>query len=345
MSDGAFCTTVVEDDVVVRYPDPAGAAESVRLWSEVDLPEPTLSKVGDGWELRLTDLPVDRLEYLLDVDGDHRLDPTNPQTVDGAFGEHSWVGLRSYAPPAWLEEPQVPSEQVDLVVEDTPAGDVEATLWSPADADAAEPLPMLLVHDGPEMATYGELLTWAGAGIAAGRLPRIRVALLAPGPRNERYSANPAYAAALTGHVLPDLLAAAPSNHRPVLVGQSLGGLAALHAAWTSPATFAGLMLQSGSFFTPELDPQESDFEYWDEVTGFVRSVLAASQAAPEAPAVAMTCGTAEENLANNRLVRDHLMAVGMEVSWGEVRQAHTWTCWRDVLDPHLTQLVRKVWT
>jgi enterochelin esterase-like enzyme len=345
MSETAFRTAVDGDAVVVRYPDPAGDAGSVRLWSELDLADPALGPVDGGWELRIPDLPVDRLEYLFDVDGGHRLDPTNPQTVDGAFGEHSWVGLPAYAPPAWLGAPLAPSERAGLVVEDTPAGDVEVTVWAPADADGDEPLPLLLVHDGPEMATYGELLTYAGAGIAAGVLPRLRVALLAPGPRNERYSANPAYAAALTGDVLPALLAACPSLHRPVLVGQSLGGLAALHAAWTSPGTFAGLMLQSGSFFTPDLDPQESGFEYWDEVTGFVATVLDATQGAPDAPAVAMTCGSAEENHANNLLVRDHLRAVGLDVTWGEVRQAHTWTCWRDLLDPHLTDLLRKVWT
>jgi enterochelin esterase family protein len=345
MRDSGFCTTVDGDDVVVRYPDPGGDAESVRLWSEIELGEPTLARVEQGWELRLHDLPVDRLEYLLEVDGDQQLDPTNPQTVDGAFGEHSWVALPSYGPPAWLSEPEIPSKQVDLLVEGTAAGDIDATLWAPADADPAEPLPLLVVHDGPEMAMYGELLTWAGAGIAAGRLPRLRVALLSPGARNERYSANPAYASALSADVLPVLRETAAVKQRPVLVGQSLGGLAALHAAWTSPGTFAGLMLQSGSFFTPELDPQESDFEYWDEVTGFVATVLAATQAAPDAPSVAMTCGTAEENLANNLLVRDHLISVGLDVTWGEVRQAHTWTCWRDVLDPHLTQLVRKVWT
>jgi enterochelin esterase-like enzyme len=345
MSETAFRTAVDGDAVVVRYPDAAGAAGSVRLWSELDLADPALGRVDAGWELRIPDLPVDRLEYLFDVDGGRRLDPTNPLTVGGAFGEHSWVGLPAYAPPAWLAAPQAPSEQAGLVVEDTPAGDVEVTVWSPADADGAEPLPLLLVHDGPEMATYGEMLTWAGTGLAAGVLPRLRVALLAPGPRNERYSANPAYAAALTDDVLPALLAACPSHHRPVLVGQSLGGLAALHAAWTSPGTFAGLMLQSGSFFTPDLDPQESGFEYWDEVTGFVATVLDATQGAPDAPSVAMTCGSAEENHANNLLVRDHLREVGLDVTWGEVRQAHTWTCWRDLLDPHLTDLLRKVWT
>ena len=47
-----------------------------------------------------------------------------------------------------------------------------------------------------------------------------------------------------------------------------------------------------------------------------------------------MTCGTAEENLANNLAMRDHLRDVGMNVAWGEVRQGHTWTCWRDSLAP-----------
>ena len=92
-----------------------------------------------------------------------------------------------------------------------------------------------------------------------------------------------------------------------MLTGQSLGALAALHAAWTSPATFAGLLLQSGSFFTPELDPQEADFESWDEVTGFVASRAGRHPGRAGCPPVAMTCGTAEENVANNRLLRDHL--------------------------------------
>ena len=103
-------------------------------------------------------------------------------------------------------------------------------------------------------------------------------------------------------------------------------------------------MLQSGSFFTHELDPQESGFGYFDQVTGFVATVMAARRAAPRAPYVAMTCGTAEENVANNLAMRDHLRDVGLDVSWGEVRQGHTWTCWRDSLHPHLADLLKKAW-
>ena len=118
----------------------------------------------------------------------------------------------------------------------------------------AAPLPLLLVHDGAEMDAYGGVVRYAATR------PPMRVALLGPGSdRDERYAANPAYAAALVDEVLPAITDAFETTHRPVLLGQSLGALAALHAAWTAPGTFAGLMLQSGSFFTPEHDPQEAE--------------------------------------------------------------------------------------
>ena len=217
-------------------------------------------------------------------------------------------------------------------------------MWAPAETRVDDPLPLLVSHDGPEMDTYGGLTAYAAALIASGTLPPFRVALVAPGPRNKRYAANPAYSRALTNRLVPALTESVATRGRPVLVGQSLGALAALHAAWTSPATWAGLFLQSGSFFTPLLDAQESGFELWREVTGFVSSVMAAEQAAPDAPPMTLVCGSAEENYANNLALRDHLGAVGVEVGWGEVRDGHTWTCWRDTLDPHLTGLLTRVW-
>lgn len=334
MTDGTFRTTVDGDVVVVRLPDPGGTARKIRLWSDLDLGDTTFDEVEGGWELRLTDLPVDRLEYLLDIDGDLSPDPLNPQLVDGAFGAHSWVALDDYRPPAWLDAPTVSGESRAMQV-----GDVDLVVWEPPGADH-----LLLAHDGPEMAAYGGLLDFVASAIAAGTIPSTRVALLDPGPRNQRYAASPGYAATLGEEIVPALLAASPTTAPPVLLGQSLGGVAALHAAWTSPSVYAGLLIQSGSFFTPELDAQEKDFECWDEVTSFVASLLAATQAAPDAPAVAMTCGSAEENLANNRLMFDHLRSTGVDVTWGETRQAHTWTCWRDLLDPHLTDLLRRVW-
>ena len=123
-------------------------------------------------------------------------------------------------------------------------------------------------------------------------------------------------------------------------MGQSLGALAALHAARRFPGTFGGLFLQSGSFFTPTLDPQESHFSRFAEVTGFVSTLY--STPPPEDVPISIVCGTAEENLANNRALTVRLRAFGADVAWGEVADGHTWTTWRDLLDPHLADLLHR---
>lgn len=337
-----FVTAVEDDEIVFRLADPA--APSVSLWSDLNLVDKQLAKVEGGWELRIPHPPVDRIEYLFDVAGQLTVDLGNPRVVPGAFGDHSWLPLPAYVEPAWLTREHAPGDLVSATLETTPVGAVDLQVWSPSGLAAGTPAPLLLSHDGPEMAAYGGLVDYVAAMVADGTLPPLRLALLAPGARNERYAANSAYAKTLTEHVVPHLVECCPTDRPIVLMGQSLGGLAALHAAWTTPGVFGGIFCQSGSFFTPKLDPQESGFRYFKEITGFVATVLAAESPAPGAPVTGIVCGTAEENHDNNRLLADHLARIGADVSWGEVHDGHTWTCWRDLLDPHLTDLLTKVW-
>ncbi|MFL6175114.1 MAG: hypothetical protein ACJ715_00570, partial [Ornithinibacter sp.] len=58
-----------------------------------------------------------------------------------------------------------------------------------------------------------------------------------------------------------------------------------------------------------------------------------------------MTCGTLEENLANNRIMARALAAQGYDVTLREVRDVHNYTAWRDALDPGLTEVLRRVWS
>jgi len=339
-------TAVEDEQVAFRLADPEHERDAVRVWSDLDLGRDlAMSSVPGGWELRMPIPPVDCLEYLFETDGHGEPDPGNPDLVDGAFGAHSWLAMPGYQAPGWLEAEPVPGVRRPMRVDRTPVGRIELSVWQPEGVPDRRPLPVLVAHDGPEIDEYGELTRYVAALIGTGELPPMRVALVAPGPRDERYAANPAYATALTAHVVPRLLRRFPSDHRPVLSGQSLGALAALYIAWTSTPTFAGLFLQSGSYFTPDLDPQEAGYPHFAAVTEFVSLLRAARAPAPGAPKVAMTCGTVEENLANNRLVRDHLAKIGLDVTWGDVRQGHTWTCWRDTFDPHLTGLLNTVWT
>ncbi len=344
-------TSAVEGaEVAFRLDDPEHDLSAVRLWVELGLPGESLDfdEVAGGWELRLPRPTVHRMEYLFEVtgaDGEHArtIDPSNPQLVDGPFGEHSVLELPGYTAPAWAEIEPVPGALRPLAVTGSPLGTVELQVWSPADADPTEPLPLLVSHDGPELAAYAGLTQYVGALVADEELPRVRVALVSPGRRNAWYSADVDYAAALTHLVLPEVRAAYATRDDVVLMGASLGALAALHAEWLHPGTFAGLFLQSGSFFTLDTDPQEEDFSGFAAVSAFVRRVLDAP-AAVSSPAVGMTCGSAEENVHNNRVMAARLSELGWEVSFAESPDVHNFTSWRDTLDPHLTALLQRVW-
>jgi len=211
-------------------------------------------------------------------------------------------------------------------------------IWSPADARDRDRLPLLVANDGPEYAELAELTDYCAAMIARGALPPHRVALVAPGARNEWYSASPLYAGALVRGVLPAVAAEVAVRGAPVAMGASLGALAMLHAQHRHPGTFAGLFLQSGSFFTPEHDIQERGFERWARVTAFVAEVLSGGVGSGAAPAV-LTCGAGEENIHNNRE-----MAAALGEHLHELGDLHNYTAWRDALDPHLTNLLAALW-
>lgn len=337
-------------EVVFRLADPDHSLSGVRLWQDLAIPGDRLefAQVDGGWELRLPRPSVHRMEYMFEVRDDDGevtlgLDPSNPLVVGGAFGEHSWLELPGYVAPGWIDVEPVQSTIDDLPVTGTPVGDIEVRVWSPADADAAEALPLLLSHDGPEFMTYAGLTHYVGAMVAGGGLPGLRLALLRPGERNPWYAANDDYAATLVKHALPAVTAAYATEAEPVLMGASLGALAALHAEWKHPGTFGGLFLQSGSFFTLQTDPQEADFSHFAAVTGFVTEVLAATDP-PSRPMIVMTSGSVEENVHNNRVMSAHLGSLGYDVEYGETPDVHSFTAWRDALDPYLTALLLRVW-
>jgi enterochelin esterase family protein len=157
----------------------------------------------------------------------------------------------------------------------------------------------------------------------------------------EWYSASTAYAKSLALDLLPQVTRFLRAEGPVIGAGVSLGALAMLHAQRRHPASFAGLFLQSGSYFQPRLDPQESGFARWLRIVRFVGRVRRATSG-PAVP-VALTCGAVEENLANNRAMAHYLRLQEYAVSFAENGDAHTWVGWRDALDPHLTSLLQRV--
>jgi enterochelin esterase-like enzyme len=328
--------------------DPRPGLRTVRLVQEIGLPGPLpLASAHGQWRLRLRLPEVDRMEYLYEVeDGDGRrssiTDPGNPRRAGGVFGDKSEVRFPRYREPPWLAGTEVDHGEISLEGMDrSSAGDLAGTLWYPRTLPAGQPAPLVVVHDGPEYAARGMFTRYLGVEVAAGRLPPLRAALLEPGDRNRRYAANRSYALALRGTLLGTVASVAPATVR-IGVGVSLGGLAMLHAHRCCPGLFDGLLLQSSSFFTPQLDPQERHFSGFAPVTSFVVDLHAAAADDRPVPTV-LTCGIAEENLANNQRMAASLVRLGYPARMVEVRDAHNYTAWRDALHPHFTSLVTEV--
>jgi enterochelin esterase family protein len=299
------------------------------------------------WTLRWPWPEADRLEYLLELtrrDGRRELvlDPANPLRAPAPFGPKSVLERPGYEPPAWIDDEESPAGELRPHALRTRYGPLEALVWSPVDSEPEEPLPLLVVHDGPEFAEYSALPRFLDHAVAFGEVPLLRAALLPPpGNRNETYSASARYARAMAR----DVAGALPVSGRPpVLMGASLGALAALHLHWTGALRPAALFLQSGSYFRRRTDRQESGFPHFERISRFVGRVLGGRGAVPSVT-VTLTCGTAEENLANNRLLAGALAAHGHDVALVEHRDAHNWVSWRDVFFPHLVDLLLRAWT
>jgi enterochelin esterase-like enzyme len=325
-----------------RLADPERRYAAVRLCSDLPLSdrERSYQRDGDEWVLELDPPDITRLEYHVEVaeqDGATQTgpDPGNPLRAPGAFGEKSVLLLPGYEPPAWLDAPTVEGRYEDFAIRGRGLGaNVTGRIWSP---DTDEPLPLLVAHDGPEYDKLASLTRYSAAMIAAGTLPPHRVALLAPGPRDEWYSASALYARALYVDVIPAL----PAAGQPVGMGASLGALAMLVTQRRAPGTFAGLFLQSGSFFMPRFDSQESGFVRYARIVRVVRRILRTT--ARPIP-VQLTCGVAEENVFNNRVMARSLAEQGYEARLDEVPDLHNYTAWRDAFHPHLTRLLERMW-
>jgi enterochelin esterase family protein len=332
-----------------RLADPGRRLAGVRLWQEVRIPADQLGfrRSGDDWRLDITRPPVNRMEYLYELrypDGRTQLvtDPAGSRLAPGAFGEKSVLEFPEYEPPRWLTAATEPGGGDTFELPVRALGEaVSVRTWAPAGTAAGEPLPLLVAHDGPEYAALAGLTSYLAAGVAGGWLPRLRAALLAPGPRDRWYSANTRYTRALTQVVIAALTGRLATTVT-VGMGASLGGLAMLHAHCRYPGVFGALFLQSGSFFRPSLDAHERGFPYYPRIVRFTGSIQHGSL--PDHPVpVALTCGVIEENAGNNRLMAQTMRAAGYPVTLHEVPDMHNYTAWRDAFDPHLTRLLARV--
>ena len=340
---------VTADHVVFRLPDPEHQLDGVRLevdWILGDI-NPEFTWADGIWSLWIARPDAWRLEYQLTLrrqgDTTWTSDPGNPRRVPNPFGDKSEIRFPDYREPNWLLT--APAGSLRTVTTSSGRLDqpVPVRLWCPTGLHSDTTAPLLLVHDGSDMAERGSLLAWA---TSMSRDRPIRVALLDPphGLRDTWYAAHPDYSDHLADIVLPALTALVLTG--PVIgLGASLGALSMLALQRRHPGSISALALQSGSFFTKELDSQESGYSYFQQICAAVRLMSAgpdmSTDSTPRPVPVAITVGSIEENRFNNEAMAAALKRQHHPVTVRVVPDAHTMIGWRDAWFPALDELIR----
>ncbi|WP_395293634.1 enterochelin esterase [Kitasatospora hibisci] len=215
---------------------------------------------------------------------------------------------------------------------------VDVHLPAGAGAEAgAGPLPVLVLLDG-EM--WGEVLAVGDTldNLAADGVIPPTAALLVHtmGPvRPEDLSCNPDFVDLLADRLLPWAAAEHGTTLAPdrtVVAGQSAGGLTAAFAAFRRPDRFGNALCQSGSFWWP-------DGTEFDAGSEWLTRQFAAEQL--REARFWIEVGLQEWMLlAQNRHLRDVLVARGYDVAYREFNGGHDYACWRGGLADGLVHLL-----
>ena len=172
---------------------------------------------------------------------------------------------------------------------------------------------------------------------------RSRAALIQPVDRNETYSASALYAAALVRELLPEIAervaARASASGWARASGRSRCCTRTRATRRRSTACSSSRAASSASAGTRSSRASAA--------TSASRGSSGPCCEAREPPARSrsrFTCGTAEENRAEQpRGGRGPARAGLPRAGSREIRDAHTWTCWRDAFDPDLPALIEAV--
>ncbi len=125
-------------------------------------------------------------------------------------------------------------------------------------------------------------------------------------------------------------------------MGASLGALAMLHAHVATRSRSTGCCSSRAASSASAPTSRSRASLATARITRFIGTVLRGVDVERTIP-IAITCGTGEENNANNRALADALVEQGYPAWLAEIRDGHTWTCWRDSFDPHLPALIEAV--
>ena len=297
------------------------------------------------WLLRFA-LPAEsRFEYKFEVQRggatEWITDPLNPNRAADPFGANSVCQGFGYLPPEWsLPDAAARTGSFEeFALDSKHLGRRRVPLYVPARFRRSRRYPLLVLHDGSDYVRYAQLKTVLDNLIHRLEIPPLIVALTDSPDRLHEYVGLNAHADFLVEDLLPAVAARVPLDPDAAArgaMGASLGGVAALHAAWRHPGVFGRLLLQSGSFAFTDLGENKRGPTF-EPVVRFMN----AFRARPGRPAerIYLSCGIYESLIYENRSLVPLLQAARIQLRYEEARDGHNWQNWRDRLRAGLTFL------
>jgi enterochelin esterase family protein len=300
------------------------------------------------WLLRIAVENGGRFEYKLAIGREHGddwvLDPLNPARAGDPFGENSVCRTWGYERPEWSKPRGAPAGHFETVeIASQIFGERrQERVYLPAEYSSATVHPVVVIHDGEDFMSYADLSISLDNLIAAGDIPPLVAALVQTKDRMGEYPKGRRHARYLVNELLPaitDRYAIDDEPARRVLLGASLGAVAALATAFRYPGVFGGLVLKSGSFI---LDDRKLDGRH-HPVFHRVARLVQALRRAPLLPRTRAFVSTGElEGLADeNRALASFLRDRGVDVLFQSAWDGHHWHNWRDQLRDGLMWVLR----
>jgi enterochelin esterase-like enzyme len=314
------------------------------MQAEIDIPSWATHIISDFTDMDRSPHPVDAgkvssfrltlpddvyFEYaFIDGEGGARADPANPER-----GRNPWfpevsalIGPRYRASPyaelppdnaaGRLDRHRVESEDLD--------GMRRLTVYTPVGHEH-EPLPLVLVHDGPAFLRIANLPGVLEALLSEGRIVPARLALVEPADRTGEYGFSEPYREFTLAELLPFIDRSYPGTGERVAMGASLGGLMSATLALLHPDEFTAVASLSGAF---KGSPGDRDF-YRSEESWVLERIRAQSGLRQR---WYTDVGTIEWLTGVNREVGKALADRGIEHEYVERNAGHNWVNWRNGL-------------
>ena len=329
MIDGAAVTFAYHDTGARRV----AVAGEFNQWNRGGASEMLMEQIDQSglfhYTLNLSE-PA-RLEYKFIVDGEWKLDPFCPNTIDnGIGGQNSYFVVGDFREPPELE----PMEDVahgrveEFEFASERLGNRRAVyVYLPSAYDgSSKRFPALYIHDGGEYLNRARLSVVLDNLIHAGAVTPLVAVMVDPVDRMTEYQMNEGYANFVCSELLPHIddrfRTLAKAEGRGVM-GASLGGLISVYLALERPDLFSAVASQSGAFFMAD-----------DRILGRARSAMAAQS-------FYFDVGKYEQRfIPANRELAETLKARGCRCFYQELAGGHNWTSWR----AHLKELLTFLW-